>query len=373
VALGDRDHFPHLTEGEVVRKTNPTRSGTVTSLSGVRRQALADGRRFGCDRLSVSFPVSRMDDDPEAWPVENVKQRGTANESWSRGRSFTSHDPATGEVGKVSVFVGVTEVQGKLWGKVEANPSRFIDPAGCDLLPLDRMQDAINVMANVAQLVLEPACPVRHWRVKRVDMARDFRGIGAPEFYVRGLLNVHRPHARQTYIYSDPTKNSAQTLWAGNKSGGARLYDQHEAYADKGAPQGSLRWEVEARGGHGSWLEKVGITSVEDLVRDQSTLCRLAETRWEWSGMGRELASISETVQAVKDLGLTPAKRQRLLGALMEDACGSRTPSAKETEAEYRKLKAALGFTLVPMLDQLAAEGSKRGRLDWESGTEIAA
>ncbi len=321
----------------------------------------------------MSFPVSEMLDDPEAWPMESVKQKGTANESWTRGRSFTTHDPRTGEVGKVSVFVGVTEVQGKLWGKVEANPSRFIDPAGCDLLPLNRMHDAVNVMAETAQLLLRPAEPVRMWRVKRVDLARDFRGIGAPEFYVRGLLNVHRPHARQTYIYADPTKNSAQTLWAGNKSGGARLYDQHEAYADKGAPEGSLRWEVEARGGHDSWLAKVGVTCVEDLVKDQSALWRLAESRWEWSGMGRELASISETVRAVQDLGLSPAKRQRLLGALMEDACGSRVPQSKDTEAEYRKLKAELGFTLVPMLDQLAAEGSKRGRLDWDSGTEVAA
>ncbi len=89
--------------------------------------------------------------------------------------------------------------------------------------------------------------------------------------------------------------------------------------------------------------------------------------------MGRELASISETVRAVQDLGLSAAKRQRLLGALMEDACGSRVPQSKDTEAEYRKLKAELGFTLVPMLDQLAAEGSKRGRLDWDSGTEVAA
>lgn len=357
----------------MVRKTDRPRTGTVTSLHGVRRSALEAGQRFGCDRLSVSFPVAEMNDDPGAWPVENVKQKGTANESWSRGRSFVTHDPETGEAGKVSVFVGVTEVQGKLWGKVEANPSRFLDPAGCGLLPLSRMEDAVNVMASTAQLLLRPACPVRHWRVKRVDMARDFRGIGAPEFYVRGLLNVHRPHARQTYIYADPTKNSAQTLWAGNKSGGARLYDQHEAYAEKGAPEGSLRWEVEARGGHGSWLEKAGITSVEDLVKDQAPLWRLAETRWEWSGMGRELASISETVQAVKDLGLSPAKRQRLLGALMEDACGSRTPQSKDTEAEYRKLKLQLGFTLVPMLDMLASEGSKRGRLDWASGTEVAA
>ena len=367
------DHFPPVTQGEVVGFSNhgsKRTSGTVTRLGPVRRAAAA---RFGVDRLSLSFPVARMDDSPEAWPVESVRMRGTAGESWTRGRTFTDADHATGEAGKVTVFVGVTEVQGQLWGKVEANPSRFQDPSGCSLLDLADLQPAVNALAATAQLLMEPAEPVRHWRVKRIDLARDFRGIGEPSFYVRGLLNVHRPYARRTYIYADPSKNQAQTLWAGGKTGGARLYDQHEAYAEKGAPQGSLRWEVEARGGKDSWLDRAGVVTVQDMVTDTAPLWRLAENRWEWSGMGRELASASTLVEQVRALGLSSAKRQRLLGALLEEACGTRQQQSKETEAEYRRLKAELGCVMVPALDLIVGKGPKRGRLDWSTGTELVA
>jgi hypothetical protein len=369
---GPPGDFPHVTQGEVARFPCGPRDGEPGWLGGPRRAPAAG---FGVDRLSLSFPVRSMADDPGTWPMATVREKGTAGESWTRGRRFTTHDPATGEVGAVTVFVGVTEVQGQLWGKVEANPSRFADPGGCSLLPLDRLQDACQVLASTAQLVLEPSQRVEQWRVKRADLARDFRGIGAPGFYVGGLLHVHRPYARRTYIYSDPSKGNAQTLWAGGKGGGCRLYDQHEAYAHKGAPEGSLRWEVEARGGNGSWLEKVGLGTVGDLVRDTAPLERLAESRWEWSGMGREIGSVAQAVVEVQGLGLSTAKRQRLLGALLEEACGiADTRAARgESAVEYRRLKRELGYVVVPAIDTLVAAGAQRGRLDWDSGTEIAA
>lgn len=369
-----RGHFPPVTQGEVSQKRDQggrrPSGGEVTRLRPVGHDALGHG--FGCDRISLSFPVRDVD-DAEAWPMETVKGRGTAGESWTRGRNLTSHDPVTGEVGKVSVFIGVTEVNGNLWGKVETNPSRFVDPSGCSLLPVEQVGLAVHAMAAAAAMHLTPAAPVEDWSVKRIDMARDFRGIGAPAFYVGGLLYVHRPYARRTYIYADPGKGNAQTLWAGGKGGGARLYDQHEAYAEKGAPLGSLRWEVEARGGNGSWLEKVGVERVEQLVHRTSGLRALAEQRWEWSGMGREIGSVAEAVQQVQGMGLSAAKRQRLLGALLEDACGVRGEQSKNTETEYRRMKKQLGFVMVPAIDRLMQPGAVRGRLDWESGTEVAA
>lgn len=348
---------------------------------GPVRRDVAGSAAFGVDRLSLSFPVASMSEDPEDWPLVSVAQQGTVGERWSRGRMFTAADPVTGEAGKVTVYVGVTDVAGKPWAKVETNPSRFVDPSGCGLLPLAQLEPAVNVLAATAQLLCKPAEPVRHWRVKRVDLARDFRGIGEPWFYVQGLLHVHRPYARRQYIYSDPGKGNAQTLWAGGKAGGARLYDQHEAYAEKGAPEGSLRWEVEARGGSKSWLDSCGIRSAADLVSEADALYRLAETRWEWSGMGREIASVSATVDALRHWveprtgkPLSEAKRKRLLGDLLEEACGVRAPaSSPNAESEYRRMKRDLGFAMVPAIDQLVAAGNVRGRLDWESGTEVAA
>jgi hypothetical protein len=113
--------------------------------------------------------------------------------------------------------------------------------------------------------------------------------------------------------------------------------------------------------------------TVQDMVTDTAPLWRLAENRWEWSGMGRELASASTLVEQVRALGLSSAKRQRLLGALLEEACGTRQQQSKETEAEYRRLKAELGCVMVPALDLIVGEGPKRGRLDWSTGTELVA
>jgi len=361
-------HFPPLTEGEVVRKSNRH-----------AQRSVVDG--FGCERLSMSFPVSDLDDSPETWPMRDVRMAGTADERWSRGRRFSAPDPVTGEADRVSMFVGVTEIAGQLWGKVEANPSRFADPSGYALLPLAQMEAAVKVMALTASLVVQPAIPVESWNVKRVDMARDFTGVGEPWFFVQGLLHVHRPHARKTYLYHDASKGNAQTLWAGSGAGGCRLYDQHEAYADKGAPEGSLRWEVEARGGRDSWLDKVGVTDVESLVERNSGLWALAERRWEWSGMGREIASVSAAIHAARTWvdpksgkPLSNAKRRRLLGDMLEEALGVRTPSAKEAEAEYRRIKADLGYVMVPALEQLVdTDRGIRGRLDWESGTALVA
>src|SRR4051794_1193971 len=97
VVLG---HFPSLTEGEVVSKRDRHAQHKLT-------------HGFGCDRLSMSFPVREVSDDPADWPMQDVRMAGTADERWSRGRRFMAPDPVTGEAGKVALYVGVTEIAGQ--------------------------------------------------------------------------------------------------------------------------------------------------------------------------------------------------------------------------------------------------------------------
>ncbi|HZW45774.1 MAG TPA: hypothetical protein VFF32_15575, partial [Dermatophilaceae bacterium] len=214
---------------------------------------------MGIDRLSISFPVRSIDGDLTRWATRTISQPGTPNERWTLGQPVKAFD------GKATVFVGVTEIEGRLFGKVESNPARFYDPYGCNLMPFGMVPQAASVMYLLASTFMD----VAHEdpgaaRVKRLDVARDFSGVEDPALYVESLRGIHRPYASRSYVYSDPQKNQAQTLWAGNGAGGGRLYDQHEAYGDaKGAPSGSVRTEIEARS---DWCSRVGMTRVEDVT-----------------------------------------------------------------------------------------------------------
>ena len=266
------------------------------------------------------------------------------------------------------MFVGVAKIEGRLFGKVEANPSRFGDPAGCSLLGVDDLAGAVEVMAGVAGNFLEPAGPVESWKVKRVDVARDFADVSSPSYYVRGLASVHRPHARKTGLFNDSTRAGAQTLMAGSKSGIARLYDQHAAYGEtKGAVEGRVRWEIEARA---AWLERLaGISTVHDLTG--AALRTLAHERWDWSAMGVEVKATDAVVEKVMravDQDLMSIREARgFLGWMMMSSRGVSGLEGKETMAKYRRWTRELGVVLAPE----DTAGVFVGRLDFETGREV--
>lgn len=365
----------------------PAESPSNRRDSGADSAATAPAERFGLDRLSVAF----VTDEPD---ITELRERG-----FTLHESGTPADPqrtfglsvAAGKDNPYggSVFVGATRIPEKGWvGKVECNPARLYDPDGCSLLPVAEAKAAVARMFDVVERVgLVPMTDPGEGRVKRVDVARDFREVGIPSFYVRGLQNLRRPHARASYTYNNAQRNSAETLWVGSKTGGVRLYDQHEAYADKGAPRGSLRWEAEARGG---WLERHGIRAVADL--HAGAVQELADYRWEWSRMGTEVTGTANVVDAVERLicrhprglhgkrecedwcdGLTRAKADRLLGQMVREALGVAAPSATNTASEYNRWKDRLGIVPSAELFSSAAEVPVTGRLDWTTGLEVAA
>lgn len=364
-----RPGFPLLTEGESVTLCADEPQGS-----------------FGVDRLSVSFPVDSVS-------VERFHQR-TVNGHGEGARPLLGDrivmawrkDGRPDQPPKVaaSIFVGATKIEGKWWGKLETNPSRILDPDGYSLADVSTCGMVAEVMADVASDFFRPAEDSSEWSVKRVDVARDFTGVVSPGFYVRGLLNVRRPYAKKTYLYADPSKGNAETLYAGSGAGGVRLYDQHAAYADKGAPEGSLRWEVEARG---DWLSRS--CGEEGAVRlallTAENLRRLGRERWEWSGMGTKVEATVNVVEAIermicvghkgpdcpKDEHVTRAKADRLLGQLVRESFGIASTD-RMTEVRYRALREAVGA--IPAAELFAASSvTVAGRLDYVSGLEVAA
>lgn len=367
--------FPLLTEGESV---------TVCA------EATTAGPGVGVDRLSVSFPVERPD-------LDAFHQRTTTGHGSSQGVQVGERVVLAWREGvpdgrppkpAASVFLGAAMIEGKWWGKVECNPSRIVDPQGCSLAPLDSLDMVGDVLGDVVTRYLEPTCSWGEFGVKRVDVARDFQGVASPGFYVRGLLNVRRPYAKRTYLYADPARGNAETLYAGSGAGGVRLYDQHAAYADRGAARGAVRWEVEARG---DWLAKVTGREGAPLVRDLTphAMMRLGRERWEWSGMGTQVDATVNVVEAIERMvcrcrevpgqrkcsdperHVQRAKADRLLGMLVREAFGVGGVD-RMTTSRYRELREALGA--VPTAELMgAAVVPVSGRLDYDRGAEVLA
>lgn len=327
------------------------------------------GEGVGVDRLSLSFPVLAVRALDHEWSSHQL----------TNGRPSAS---TVLDLDGAKVMVGITSLPKEdgttgVWAKVEGNPSRLSDPDGCSLLPFDSVQDAARVMWEVARAFVAPACPLEAARVKRLDVARDFTDVQVPAVYVRGLLNLKRAYARKSFMYSNPQAGNAETLFVGSKSGGVRLYDQHQAYAEKGAAEGSVRWEVEARA---DWLERLGMARLGDVQPHR--LETMGWDRWDWSAMGTAVTGAGNVVELVQALAreghiATPsgkpswAKADRLLGQLVREGFGVSAPAAKGTTAEYNKLKKLLG--IVPTADLLSVKDSTvMGRLDFATGREVA-
>jgi hypothetical protein len=315
---------------------------------------------LGIDRLSVAFPVRSWEREASAWQSERVGHPGTPQEAWQRNGRV--------RVEGAEVFVGVANIPatGEVWGKVEFNPSRVVDPEGVGLAPVIELPTVARRVWKAAQELVTPGVGIGDARVKRLDVARDF-DVEQTGFFIRGLGPIPRPWARRSFVYNDPGRGLAETLFVGSGAGGVRLYDKHREAPEK-APEGRLRWEVEARD---RWCSNLaGIDRLSDVSAD--AVAALAANRWEWSGMGVEVAAIERVVELVVVSGLSPAKQRGFLGHLMLMSMGRAPKLSNDTAALYNRLIRRLGVVMGPGLFDQGGDVIRLGaRLDWDSGREV--
>jgi hypothetical protein len=323
----------------------------------------------GVDRLSLSMPLRDWEADPSVWDQRTVRNEGRK----SAGRPDSWSQSLTVQADGASVFLGVAMVEGRPWGKIETNPSRFGDPDGCSLLPVAGLPGAVGRMWEVAGGVMRPNCELGQARVRRLDVARDFRLEHVrPALLVSSLARVRRPYARWSGVWSSPSAGDAQTLHAGSGAGMVRLYDQHEAYAERGAPEGSLRWEAEARRG---WLGRLGggIEDVDVLVHAGQRVERLALDRWGWSGMGATVAARAAVASRALDLvesgEMSAAVVRGCLGEWVLRSEGLASMTSPTTAARYRRFCEVAGLPADGDGDWL--QGGSSVRLDFELGREV--
>ena len=320
---------------------------------GESRQSLP----LGVDRLSISWVPEQFDSEEKSWSTIQTAFPGTASEQRTWGTTF--------EVSGATAFVGVRQRAGQpAVAKLELNPARVGDPDGWAPAAVEAVEPAVRRGLLAAGEVVTQPTELGLASVRRLDVTRDFSGVDSVPDFLRAQATLRRPYARLHLVHSDPSKNGAQTLMVGSRSGGVvRGYDKHAE--NSLAPEGTVRWEAECRG---PWAKNYGSISVfAELCR--GSVEKLALDRWEWSQMGSEVAGLNRVVDAVMSSGeLTNAQKHSFLGFLVFQAGGAGVFCSERQARTYRKWQRDLG-----LVGERVDLGSRTfTRLDWESGAAVS-
>ena len=341
------------------------------SLSNRRETgSLTEPGEVGVDRVSVSFEVYDWDSDFSKWGSATVQHSVGDPELGDRSDKISSFGRSVEVVPGVSAFVGVRVVEraggrSPVYGKFEFNPSRIVDPGGVGLSSVGAALDAFWLVVSAADCVVAPlrADWASSYRLKRLDVAKDFHSVLSPSALIRGLAPIQRPWSRKNLVHADPARNGAQTLMVGSNSGLARLYDK-AAQSPGVAAEGTVRFEIEGRS---DWVSKYGkMATVADL--SEARVRSFGRDRWEWSKMGVEVSSLNGVVEVVARSGLTKREQQNFVGWLVMQSTPYAYENSKATLAKFRKLQRELNIAVGP--DVLSSVGFA-SRLDWDSGEVV--
>ena len=245
------------------------------------------------------------------------------------------------------------------------NPSRIVDPVGMRLCRPRDLHDVISEVMGVVSQYVRPTGPSDYFRVHRVDVARNFRGITSPIDYLTGLHGVYRPHAQSTSLISDRSGRLG-TLRSGSQSGGwVQLYDKH-LQSPHLAQEGTMRAEVQARE---SWCQRYGgIYTVSDLTIPN--LSRLMRNRIRWFGLEREVVTFETACEKIlRNRQLDRRVQDNLVRYILERQMGLDLTATPKSIAKYRSI---LGDMNISVQLERDLAGSV-GHLDLRSGTEVRA
>ncbi len=254
---------------------------------------------------------------------------------------------------------------GQTWVTLRCNPSRLADPDGWRLVTI---VPALQYLSAAWSMTLSSwsraadCLPLRF----RAWTSRDFNGILLPSRYVRSLADAPSDTRGGIRGYSKAFRVRGDSLYWGNKSGQARLYDKHLETRGRAA-HGTLRWEVESRR---PWCVEHGIRVVHDIT--PASVVHLARNIWRRSGMGTPVTSLPQFVKDVMtDPKVSDTEVRGLLGWLLAESYGANiAPKGKDTMKKYRDIVGRHG---VPTLFQECNHDGwpVHGRLDLDTGEEV--
>jgi hypothetical protein len=221
---------------------------------------------------------------------------------------------------------------------MEFNPSRFMDPDGTALVP-------VEAVSRICELLVEeyfadgealPAFAVttegeeslEYWeedwqsqiRIVRLDVARDFL-ITDPLFSIDHFKNSKARHARGvSVIYNDGV---AETWDSPNskKSGHVKFYNKTRQAIKKGVKQppsdGTFRFEYLLRNKH---LQRAHIHTLADLTPEKFEYAlRLG---WDIAGLGKPLTHPMGWLIKLNNSILSPEQKTQVIGYLHANELG---------------------------------------------------
>lgn len=249
--------------------------------------------------------------------------------------------------------------------------------------------DAIPLLREVfhaATRIIASRGPFEETTLRRLDLPRDFLGVGSPDALLHGLSRVPATGRSQYRLDGDPLRGGALTLRKGNGSRSGTVYAKWGKFTvattrrlrrkandpsvtwsmpqiDRAAvavlAEGRLRFEARVTDYH---LRKTGMERVVDLHDGSCEAAR--RSIFEWCGFNRALGTLEAVTSEVNGTGGTAREKRELFSYLLGPVLGLDAPFGGTAAKRYRAISSRLG--LAPL--ELFARRDSAVALDYDSG-----
>lgn len=353
--------------------------------------------------LSTRSPTNRARKGASLAPrpvtgIDTIKVRGRITEHNFKTVRVTQQVVAdTGEVTLVHPFgeqrlpggpmLRLVSQGGEPFATVEFSAPRFCRGHNAQPATTDEVLAAVSEVREQASGWVAWCPTVEALEVFRLDVVRDFHGVGSPSDLLNALDYVPAQRRVVSQRYSDPVRGGAETLRRGTKGRfAATLYDKHAEVAQAArraeakqqahavdllaalpGVRGQVRFEASLR--RPVLLEK-GLRTMSDIV--STDLDAIARDKFEQMGYDKPVGGQSHLFRVLAALQGTPEYKDvpGVLGYLFCTAGGLTEPHRDpRTARRYRRLASDWGLSPA----DVALTPSSMLGLDFTTGTMVAA
>lgn len=267
---------------------------------------------------------------------------------------------------------------------MEFNPSRFMDPDGTALAPVESVSRICELLVEeyfadgealpAFAVTTEGEESLEYWeedwrsqiRIVRLDTARDLE-ITDPRFSINLFKETKARHARAVSIIY---QNGVAETWDSpnsKKSGHVKFYDKFRQAVKKKVRQvpveGTFRFEYMMRKKH---LERAHIHTLADLT--PAKFENALRIGWDISGLGDPIAHPHGWVNQINDSSLSAVEKSEVIGLLFAEQTGF---DLGLRPYQINDLKAKARSTGITFRRPLSKQGNLYLQLDLDSGTCI--
>jgi len=326
---------------------------------------------FGVDRLAVEIPLIPNVSDPKLL-LSTIKN--TQLGRW--GTKATAIHPVT----KSHIYFKINKARWSI--TMEFNPSRFMDPDGTTLVPVEAVGRVVELLikeyfsdgeALPAFAVTEEGDEsVERWeddwrnqvRVTRLDVTRDLISTD-PRFNVGLLSGRKAKYARGVSIIHNDQSPSTWDSPRSKQSSHVKLYDKYRQALRKGVKdlpaEGTFRFEYLMRKKH---LQMAHIHTLEDLNRSKFEVA--LRQGWAISRLETPIAHPLGWQFQISESNLDPEQKLELIGYLQASSANIDIPMSKSKIRQIKTLARSIGISFRKPLN---TQGNLFFHLNLEKGS----